>query len=533
MKNTSPHIKTPSILDLSPRELEVVYLASLGYSDKKIATALSISKFTVASHWQNILLKNGAVNRTLVIARYSSAVARNEIREDQLSPSLVAATTNQPQVSRISQQLRRSLDKSVKDCRTVATERQNGKDEVLRRYLQECVMLTDSSAGFLLGLRQDTEYNYYISLSATFKLEPNGESPMVITGWNEVNPQPTDFGSWFLSVLQTTKAHISNEQSAESCILSQYLQIEGVECFMAFPLMHDGLPVGLLCLANRHGGYSSDIIEFLNPLLADCAAFLENWVSEVDRLAIDRQIANVALMLKTVTDEFANAFVYASPDGTILYLNHAFIKMFGLAESEGNFIGQPIASLVEECVPTVTHSEQFASMFQSLVASGESCFGQVVYMRDSRILELDSIGVREDGKCTGLLWKFSDITKLESECLAFSQVVNFSRDAIIVITNDGIVQYWNKQAEALFLYSAEEAIGKPLVELIIPDRYRDAHLEGLNRYRQTGVSRVMGQLIQVVGLRKCGTEVNIDLMLSCIDTGANSRYCAYIREALD
>ncbi len=533
MNTSSVITRLQTMLNLSARELEVVHLGSLGYSDKKIATALSISKFTVASHWQNILLRNGAVNRTLVIARYSAALARNEINADALMnlPDVTLART--PRGSAISQSLRRSMEKAVQDCRALSAEGLTGSDDVFRRYLQECVMLTDSASGFLAGIRQDADHNYYVSASATFNLEPGTLSPIVITGWNEVNPQPMDYGCWFADVLCTKAAHFANEQSAEHSVVSEHLQTPIVESFVGLPLVRDGIVVGLLCLANRPGGYDESIVKFLEPLLKECSTFIEAWVSQVDRLALDRKIADTALMLKTVTDELTNGFIYASSDGTVLHVNRMFLDTFGLKSDDNRFAGRPVSSLLEECLPSVCNAELLTNIIQSLVSTGESRFGQTIHLQNSRIIEIDSIGVRVEDTCTGLIWKLSDVTKLELDRLAFGEVLQHSRDGIIVITDDGVVQHWNKRAESIFGYSAGEALGQMLVELVIPDRYQNAHLEGLKRHRETGVSRVMGQLVNIVGKRKCGAEVNIELMLSCIDAGDHPRYCAYIREVLD
>lgn len=60
-------------------------------------------------------------------------------------------------------------------------------------------------------------------------------------------------------------------------------------------------------------------------------------------------------------------------------------------------------------------------------------------------------------------------------------IVESSRDAIIGKTLNGIVTSWNKGAERIFGYRADEAIGKSLLELIVPDEFADQEVSVLRR----------------------------------------------------
>lgn len=62
----------------------------------------------------------------------------------------------------------------------------------------------------------------------------------------------------------------------------------------------------------------------------------------------------------------------------------------------------------------------------------------------------------------------------------YKQIVTNAQDAIIFADRDGTVRLWNSGAEAMFGYKAEEALGQSL-DLIIPDRLRGRHWEGIER----------------------------------------------------
>ena len=85
--------------------------------------------------------------------------------------------------------------------------------------------------------------------------------------------------------------------------------------------------------------------------------------------------------------------------------------------------------------------------------------------------------------------------------------------AIISADFEGIIISWNKGARAIFGYEVEEVLGKPLT-ILMSDRYRAMHLNGLERFNSTGVAHVVGKTVELHGLRKDGTEFPIELSLS-------------------
>ena len=67
-------------------------------------------------------------------------------------------------------------------------------------------------------------------------------------------------------------------------------------------------------------------------------------------------------------------------------------------------------------------------------------------------------------------------------------VLDRAHEAFIAIDAGGFVIDWNRQAERTFGWTREEAVGRVLAHLIIPERDRDAHLRGLEHYIETGES---------------------------------------------
>jgi PAS domain S-box-containing protein len=90
-----------------------------------------------------------------------------------------------------------------------------------------------------------------------------------------------------------------------------------------------------------------------------------------------------------------------------------------------------------------------------------------------------------------------------------ASIVEFSDDAIVSKDLDGIIQSWNKGAERLFGYLAEEAIGKP-VTMLMPPEYQDEEGVILGRIRRG--DRI--EHYETVRRRKDGSLIDVSLTVS-------------------
>lgn len=103
--------------------------------------------------------------------------------------------------------------------------------------------------------------------------------------------------------------------------------------------------------------------------------------------------------------------------------------------------------------------------------------------------------------------------ELLNEKEQFRSVISSTNDAIIITNSESKVISWNKGAEKIFGFLEEEILGENL-NTIIPDRYRKAHESGTKRFLSTDIPKVIGQTVELQGLKKGGGEVPIELSLS-------------------
>jgi len=112
----------------------------------------------------------------------------------------------------------------------------------------------------------------------------------------------------------------------------------------------------------------------------------------------------------------------------------------------------------------------------------------------------------------------------------FRKISDAANDAIIMADSEGSITYWNKAAERMFGYPAEEVTGNKLEQTIIPDRYRDAHIKGFMKFCDTGQGAVIGKTVELSAIRKDNTELPIELSLSSAKVGDRWNAIGMIRD---
>ncbi len=91
----------------------------------------------------------------------------------------------------------------------------------------------------------------------------------------------------------------------------------------------------------------------------------------------------------------------------------------------------------------------------------------------------------------------------------YQHIVEDSSVAVIYGDAAGVIRLWNKGAEEIFGWTAEEALGR-FMDLIIPEKHRTVHWEGYRRVMKTGLTKYGRTMLAVPALTKDGHRISIE-----------------------
>jgi PAS domain S-box-containing protein len=114
----------------------------------------------------------------------------------------------------------------------------------------------------------------------------------------------------------------------------------------------------------------------------------------------------------------------------------------------------------------------------------------------------------------------------------FAALVESATDAIVTADADGRIRSWNRAAERIFGYVEAEVLGRPLT-VLMPERFRALHDEGIARVAGGGDVHVIGSTVELAGLRRNGDEFPVELSLSTWVDADGRQFAGILRDVSD
>ena len=111
------------------------------------------------------------------------------------------------------------------------------------------------------------------------------------------------------------------------------------------------------------------------------------------------------------------------------------------------------------------------------------------------------------------------------------RIVEMALDGFIGMDAAGVITDWNVQAEQIFGWPRQEAIGRLLSTTIIPVQHQEAHEKGLRRFLATGEGPVLNTRVEIAGCHRDGHEIPIELAISpSLGQGGVYTFSAFVRD---
>lgn len=257
--------------------------------------------------------------------------------------------------------------------------------------------------------------------------------------------------------------------------------------------------------------------------------------------ASQKKLRRQTQILQSILDSMGDGVIVADQDGNSVFWNPAGEQIVGIGPQNvdpskwsqvyGCYLADGVTMCPSEDLPLAR------------AMRGESLDDAILFLKNPDIPDGTWISVtarplkNDRGDLRGGVIVMHDITEakatqeqLESRDKKNRAILATTHEAFVGINEKSKICDWNEQAEVTFGWTHEEAIGRSLVETIIPERYRLQHMQGIENYLASGEGPVLNKRLELSALHKDGHEFPVELTITPVRQGNHFLFAAFVHD---
>ncbi|HEV8714372.1 MAG TPA: response regulator [Candidatus Binatia bacterium] len=126
----------------------------------------------------------------------------------------------------------------------------------------------------------------------------------------------------------------------------------------------------------------------------------------------------------------------------------------------------------------------------------------------------------------------SALTTLRQSEERYRVVTETASDGIVTIDEESTIIFANPAAERIFGYPAAAMVGQKLT-MLMPERFRSLHREGIERYLRTGQRHITWESVELPGLHRNGKEIALEVSFGESALGGQHLFSGIIRDVTE
>ncbi len=333
---------------------------------------------------------------------------------------------------------------------------------LFEELLSTLLSLTGSEYGFIGDIFRRQDGAPYLKTRALTNIAWNEETKALYDRYASMGMEFTNLSSLFGSVMTTGKAVISNNPAVDPRRCGIPAGHPSLNAFMGLPFYNGTDMVGMLGLANRRGGYDTELIGHLQPLLATCAHILEGCKIDQKRKAIEAELRSSEASLENAQRIARIGNWDWDIPGHGLWWSDEIYRIFGVEPQEFGatyeaFIGYvhpDDRGVVTEAVGDALERKTGYSVSHRIVLKDGSV--KTVHEQGEVIFSEDGTPLRMSGTVQDITEQVRLQANLKESEERYRTLFEDSRDVVFIATPDGRIIDINPAGLSLFGYETRD-----------------------------------------------------------------------------